>query len=206
MQLYVIQHKYAIFAKKIIMKTETNFPYAILVGIALFCIGAIIGVKYQKAPEILPKIDSLAMVKIDSVRGLYQQVIDSINNAKPKVVTRVKWLKERDTIIYRGADSSCIEIIDRKNHLIAGQDSLIELLDLEARQYSDMVLLERNANKLLLNANKRLTFEMDSTIGLYKDSLKFERKTVKKERSKKVFYKVTTIVAAALGIYGILSK
>ena len=192
--------------KKIIMKSLNNFFAAFFFCLILFVIGAFVGVKLQKTPEIPPKIDSLAMVRIDSVRGVYQQVIDSINRVKPKIVTRVKWLKERDTIYYSGQDSSFIEVIDRKNNLIAGQDSLIELLDLEARQYSDMVLLERNANKLLLSANKRLSFEMDSTIGLYKDSLKFERKTIKKERSRTLFYKATTTVAAALGIYGVMSK
>ena len=115
--------------------------------------------------------DSIQNAKIDSVRGEYQQVIDSLAKTKPQIVERVKYLKEIDTIIYVGSDSSCIEIIDRKNRLIAGQDTLIEALDLEARTYSDMVLIADAKRSFEQKRYENIIHCKDSTYKALNDSL-----------------------------------
>jgi len=88
------------------------------------------------------------------------------------------------------------------------KDTAIDALDLEARQYSDLLLISKNNEKLQIKRNKALSFQMDSCIDLYSDSitaiLKQSDKAIKKEKSKTLFYKITTTVAAALGIYGSL--
>lgn len=155
-------------------------------------------------PTIQPKptfdqSDSIALVRIDSVKGEYQHVIDSLNKTKPKIITRVKWLKETDTIYYTGNDTACIEIIGRKNRLIIGQDSLIDLLDLEARTYSDLCLIEQNKNSLYLKRNSVLSDSIVTITALYTDSLKFERKQAKK----RLFWNnVKWAVVSAAGIVG----
>lgn len=124
--------------------------------------------------------DSIQNAKIDSVKGIYQQVIDSLAKKKPLIVTRVKWLKETDTLIYYGQDTTCIKIIERKNTIIAEQDSLIEMLDLEARTYSDMVLLNENKLKLQSKMYETLIFRKDSTSKAVQDSLRSELKLKKR--------------------------
>ncbi len=125
--------------------------------------------------------------------------IDTLKVKETKWRTIIKTIKDTDTVIYVGTDTACLEIIERKNRLIAGQDTLIELLDLECRQYSDLLLIENSR----FNA---LSLKTDSLVLNYKDSLTAQSKTIKKEQRRTLFYKVTTTVAAALGIYGILSK
>lgn len=183
----------------------------IFVGLILFVVGAFIGVKLQvpDKPEY-NNADSLRNVSIDSVKGEYQQVIDSLDKVKPKIIYRIKWLKGADTTIYVGNDTSCIEILERKNNLIQGLDSLCEVLDLEARTYSDLLLLETEKTQIEIKRFNALSYKTDSVILNYKDSLTAQRKTsdkaIKKEKRKTFFYKVTTTVAAALGIYGTITK
>ena len=169
------------------MKPLKNFFFLFFFCLILFVVGAFVGVKLQPEQEVLPERDSVLLR------------IDTLNHYETIVKERIKTIRETDTVIYNGTDTACLEIIERKNRLIAGQDTLIELLDFECREYSDLVLIEQSRFK-------QLSLKIDSTIVLYKDSLKFERKTIKKERSKTFLYKVTTTVAAALGIYGIISK
>lgn len=165
------------------MKPLKNFFFLFFFCLILFAVGAFVGVKLQPEQEVLHERDSVLLR------------IDTLNHYETIVNERIKTIRETDTVIYNGTDTTCMEIIERKNRLIAGQDTLIELLDLECREYSDLVLIEQSRFK-------QLSLKMDSTIVLCKDSLKFERKTIKKERSKTFFYKVTTTLACALGIYG----
>ena len=167
------------------MKPLKNFFLLFLFCLILFAVGAFVGVKLQPEQEVLPERDSVLLR------------IDTLNHYETIVKEKIKTIRETDTVIYNGTDTACLEIIERKNRLIAGQDTLIELLDLECREYSDLVLIEQSRFK-------QLSLKIDSTIVLYEHSLKFERKTIKKERSKTFFYKKTTTVAAALGIYGLI--
>ena len=163
----------------------------IFVGLILFGVGAFIGVKLQPEQEVLPERDSVLLK------------IDTLNNYETIVKERIKTIRETDTVIYNGTDTACMEIIERKNRLIAGQDTLIELLDLECREYSELNLIE-------IKRNKQLSDSVSSLHVLYADSLTAQRKisdkAIKKEKGKTFFYKATTTVAAALGIYGIITK
>jgi len=193
------------------MKPLKNFFFLFFFCLIIFGVGAFVGVKMQSPdkPEY-NNADSIRNASIDSVKGEYQQVIDSLDKVKPKIVYRIKWLKGADTIIYVGNDTACIEILERKNNLIQGLDSLCEVLDLEARTYSDLLLLETEKTQIEISRFNALSYKTDSIILNYKDSLTAQRKTIdkaiKKEKCKTFFYKVTTTVATALGIYGIISK
>lgn len=148
----------------------------------LFGIGTFIGVKLQKQPEKpqYTQSDSIQNVKIDSVRGVYQQVIDSLAKKKPKIITKIKWLKETDTVIYSGEDTTCIKIIGHKDSIISEQDSLIDMLDVEARTYSDMLILSENKLKLQSKMYENLIFRKDSTAKAVQDSLISELKIKKR--------------------------
>ena len=189
------------------MKPLNNFFLLFLFCLILFAVGAFVGVKMQVPDKPnYSTADSLRNVAIDSVKGEYQQVIDSLDKVKPKIFYRVKWLKGADSIIYVGNDTTCMEILERKNNLIQGLDSLCEVLDLEARTYSDLLVLETEKTQIEIKRFNALSYKTDSIILNYKDSLTAQRKTsdkaIKKEKGKTFFYKVTTTVAAALGIYG----
>jgi len=195
------------------MKTNQNgFIAGIIIGLVIWGLVAFFIIKAIPQPKqpTYTTNDSIANVRIDSVRGEYQKVIDSIKKVKPKVVERVKYLREVDTLIYYGQDTACIEIIQRKNALIAGLDSLCNVLDEEARLYSDQNVLLNEKVRLEIKRNKTLSDSVSSLHVLYTDSLTAQRKTsdkaIKKEKGKTFFYKVTTTVATALGIYGIISK
>lgn len=188
------------------MKNQNSFITAFLIALAMWGIIAFFVIINQKNVNSLPFThhDSIAMVRIDSVKRVYQAVIDSLRERKPFFVERVQFLRSVDTVAYYGTDSACIEVINRKNNLIAGLDSLCELLDVEARTYSFLVQEYKNDSALQMKRFKRLSYEMDSTIVLYQDSLKYERKTnnkaIRKEKTKTFFYKVTATLAATLGI------
>ena len=176
---------------------RNGFIIAIIILLAVFIFTA---KKYVATPTFT-NYDSIQNAKIDSVRGEYQQVIDSLAKIKPKIVERVKWLKATDTIIYQGSDSSCIEIIDRKNRLIAGQDTLIEALDLEARTYSDMVLLSENKLKLSAKMYETIIWKKDSTYKVMNDSLLSELK----HKKRSLFWqKIKTGFAAIAGTTAII--
>ena len=69
------------------------------------------------------------------------------------------------------ADSICLPVIIAKNKLISELDSTVFELDREARTYSDMLYLLQRKDTLQIKRFKRLSFEMDSIIVLYRDSL-----------------------------------
>ena len=148
--------------------------------------------------------DSLELVRIDSVKGIYQQEIDRIKAQKTIYVDRIKWKKQRDTVIYQGDDTLCSKIINRKDSIICDLDSALTTSDIEAQKYSEKLYLEEQKNKLEIKRFNAFSFKMDSTIGLYRDSLKMERKQLKKERNRTLFYKITTTVAATIGIYWLM--
>ena len=181
------------------------FIFATLI---LFGVGAFIGVKLQKEPYAIPEYnynDSIANAKMDSVKGIYQQVIDSINKRKPKIIYRVKTIRESDTTQYNGKDTTCIEIIERKNNLINALDSLNYELDLEARTYSELLDIEKNQRSLDTLRFAAIICKNDSIIQYYKDTLKIERKQHKKQ----LFWtKTKAAVGIALVITGaiLLSK
>lgn len=124
--------------------------------------------------------------------------IDTINVYETIVKERIRTIRETDTVYYNGTDTACIEIIDRKSRLIAGQDTLIELLDLECREYSELNLIE-------IKRNKQLSDSVSNLHVLYTDSLTAQRKisdkAIKKEKCNTLFYKVTTTFATALAIF-----
>ena len=169
-----------------------KFIAYIFAALILFGVGAFIGIKLQK-PASVPTFSAGDSVAIDSIKNR----IDTIKIRETVWRTKIKTVRETDTVVYMGTDTTCIEIIERKNRLIEGLDSLTLALDEEARLYSDL-------NVVYLKRNAALSDSVSSLHVLYTDSLKLERKTIKKERSKTFFYKATTTVAAALGIYGLI--
>jgi len=180
------------------MKTEYKVIATIFAFLIAFGVGAFIGVKLQPQPE-KPTYDTTDSIAKDSLT----KQIDTIKVKETVWRTRIKTIKETDTVYYEGTDSACIEIIQRKNDIILGQDSLIYLLDKEARTYSDLNVLE-------IRRNKTLSDSVSSLHVLYSDSLTAQRKqsdkAIKKEKGKTIFYKITTTIAATIGIYGIIAK
>jgi len=132
-----------------------------------------LGQKLTKTDNIQPysAADSLLNWKLDSVKGVYQVEIDSIRRQKEIVKWRTKLIRDVDTVIYSGGDTACIEIIERKNRLIAGLDSVVELLDVEARTYSDLLLIEQQQRGLEIRRNAALSLKVDSCIKSNKDTL-----------------------------------
>jgi len=132
-----------------------------------------LGTKLTKTDNIQPysAADSLLNWKLDSVKGVYQVEIDSIRRQKEIVKWRTKLIRDVDTVIYSGGDTACIEIIERKNRLIAGLDSVVELLDVEARTYSDLLLIEQQQRGIEIRRNAALSLKMDSCIKSNKDTL-----------------------------------
>jgi len=126
-------------------------------SLIIFGLGAFIGVKVQPSEPDYSQQDSIAL---DSLKNR----IDTIKIKETVVRWRVKTIRETDTLIYEGNDTTCIEIIERKNRLIAGQDTLIDLLDLEARTYSDM-------NLIYIRRNLALSDSIGTINQFYKDSL-----------------------------------
>lgn len=182
------------------MKPLKNFFFLFFFCLIIFGVGAFVGVKLQVPDKPnYSMADSLRNVSIDSVKGEYQQVIDSLDKVKPKIVYRVKWLKGSDSIIYVGQDTTCMEILERKNALIVGLDSLVDVLDLEARTYSDLLLLETEKTQIEIKRFNELSYKTDSIVLNYKDSLIQQSKTHKK----RIFWtNIKWGVVSALGIYG----
>ena len=192
------------------MKTN-NILWAILI-ISLCACSFIVGhsTKVKVVKPTYTQSDSLELVRLDSVKGEYQIVIDSLSkNVKVRYVKIIEYRKVADSLS-NGANSNCLPIIKAKDKVIAEQDSTINELDLECRTYSDLNLIWKQKYSLNLKRNKQLTDSVSSLHIIYTDSLTAQRKTsdkaIKKEKTKTFFYKVTTTVAAALGIYGIITK
>jgi hypothetical protein len=178
------------------MNATNKLIALIFLSLILFGIGAFIGVKLQKVHD-KPEYSQNDSIARDSLLNR----IDTIKVKETIVRERIRTIYETDTVYYTGTDTACIEIIERKNKLIAGQDTLIDLLDLECRSYSELLRIETVRFAAL-------SFKMDSSIVSYKDSLtairKQSDKAIKKEKRTTLFYKVTTTLAAVLGIYSIV--
>ena len=157
--------------------------------------------KNQKGKPQYTQSDSIENVKIDSVKGIYQQVIDSLARKKPQIITKIKWLKETDTVIYSGNDTNCIKIIERKDSLIVTQDSLIDVLDAEAQTYSDMVILAENKLNLQRKRYETLIFKNDSTSKSVRDSLISELKLKKRSL---FWQKIKTSVVGIAGVTAVI--
>ena len=173
----------------------TNKLIAFIFGtLIVFMIGAFIGVKLTVVPEP-PQYSTADSITRDSLLNR----IDTINHYETIVRERIRTIYETDTVYYTGTDTVCIEIIERKNRLIAGQDTLIDLLDAECRTYSDLLLIETVRFAALSDSISSLHVSyQDSLTAIRKQS----DKAIKKEKRTTLFYKVTTTVAAVLGIYG----
>jgi len=174
----------------------TNKIIAFIFGtLFLFGIGAFVGVKLTTFSDVnYSPADSIA-------RDSLLNRIDTINVYETIVKERIRTIRETDTVYYTGTDTTCIEIIDRKNRLIAGLDSLVELKEIKCQKYIEL-------NNVEIKRNLALSDSISSLHVSYQDSLKLVHKTsdkqLKKEKRRTLFYKVTTTVAAALGIYGSL--
>lgn len=146
-----------------------KFIAYIFAALILFGVGAFIGIKLQKPAEkpTYTQADSIAK---DSI----QMLIDTIKIKETVWRTKIKTVRETDTVIYEGTDTTCIEIIERKNKLVEGLDSLTLALDEEARLYSDLNVIEIKRNAELSDSIKTIT-------QFYKDSLVEQRKHYKKK-------------------------
>ena len=164
-----------------------KFIAYIFAALILFGVGAFIGIKLQK-PASVPTFSAVDSVDIDSIKNR----IDTIKIRETVWRTKIKTVRETDTVVYVGTDTTCIEIIDRKNKLIEGLDSLTLALDEEARLYSDL-------NVVYLKRNAALSDSINTITQFYKDSLTTQRKHYKK----KLFWtNVKWGVFTTLGIVG----
>ena len=141
--------------------------------ILLVGFGVFLGSKLPKkaTDQTYSTADSLENVRIDSVKSVYQIEIDSIRASKTVFIDRVKWLKWRDTVIYRGDDLICVEIIERKDSIIADLDSAFTAADNEAQLYSEKLYLTEQQRRLEIKRNATLLFKMDSCIKSKDDTL-----------------------------------
>ena len=159
--LLIIQINHLSLQKKNIMKTNSDKSFLtwliLLIAVGIVCI--IIGYSVRVV-ENAPDYSTQDSIALDSLK----KQIDTIKIKETVVRWRVKTIRETDTVIYEGNDTTCIEIIERKNKLIAGQDTLIDLLDLEARNYSDM-------NLIYIRRNLALSDSIGTINQFYKDSL-----------------------------------
>ena len=78
------------------MKPLNNFFFLFFFFLILFVVGAFVGVKMQSPdkPEY-NNADSIRNASIDSVKGEYQQVIDSLDKVKPKIIYRIKFFSTK---------------------------------------------------------------------------------------------------------------
>lgn len=186
------------------MKTTSKIWGAFLIGLAIWGLIAFVVISTAtKNKQYIPynDSDSIQNVKIDSVKGIYQQVIDSLARKKPQIITKIKWLKETDTVIYSGNDTNCIKIIERKDSIIVTQDSLIDVLDAEAQTYSDMVILAENKLNLQRKRYETLIFKNDSTSKAVQDSLISELKLKKRSL---FWQKIKTSVVGIAGFTAVI--
>jgi hypothetical protein len=180
----------------------------IFAALILFTVGAFIGVKLTVVPEPpqYSTADSIRNASIDSVKGEYQQVIDSLQKVKQTIRWRTKEYKKIADSLSLNADSVCAPVIAAKDNEIKSLNEDLINTDIEAQLYSAMLDSCEIQRFLDLKRFKTLKHEMDSSIVSYQDSLKYVRKqsdkAIKKEKRTTLFYKVTTTLAAALGIYG----
>ena len=141
------------------MKTEYKIISAIFAFMIVFGVCAFIGVKLQK-PVYVPTFSAVDSIAIDSIKNR----IDTIKILETVWRTKIKTVRETDTVVYAGTDTTCLEIIERKNRLIEGLDSLTLALDEEARLYSDL-------NVVYLKRNEALSDSIGSVKRFYEDSL-----------------------------------
>lgn len=184
--------------------TQINkITFGFLLGLVIW--GLIAFIVVSSIPEYVApqytQADSLRNVAIDSVKGEYQQVIDSLRKVKPIIRLRTKELKKIADSLSVNADSVCAPVIAAKDSVIEEQQKEIELLDFEARTYSDLCMIEREKTSMEIKRFNALSLKTDSIILNYKDSLTAQRKYYKK---RVLWYKFTTTISAALGIYGII--
>jgi len=136
-----------------------KFIAYIFAALILFGIGAFIGIKLQKTASV-PTFFAGDSIAIDSIKNR----IDTIKIRETVWRTKIKTVRETDTVVYAGTDTTCLEIIEHKNRLIEGLDSLTLALDQEARLYSDL-------NVVYLKRNTVLSDSIGTITQFYEDSL-----------------------------------
>ena len=150
----------------------------------------------------LKKTDSIARKSIKESSDLRKSNTTLRNKLNDLLNDKNATCEDKLTVSVKLNDSLTFECLKK--------DTAIDALDLEARQYSDLLLISQNNEKLQIKRNKQLSDSISSLHVSYKDSLtairKQSDKQLKKEKSKTLLYKVTTTVVAALGIYGVFSK
>lgn len=208
-------------------KTQNNILTWFILCLVFAAIGAFLAIYFTQPKEIKPTYTVSDSIKIDS---LEKQIANRENAIEYHRVNAEKFKTEKDNLsksnyklseklkeLLKNPAAKCEDKLQVSLFL---NDSLkLELnkcdsayfeVDKEAQLYSDMALLYKTKDSLNINRNKQLSFQMDSLIvSHYKDSIqqaKTFNKAIQKEKGKTLFYKVTTTVAAALGIYGVFSK
>ena len=175
-----------------------KFIAYIFAALILFGVGAFIGIKLQK-PAHVPTFSAGDSIAIDSIKNR----IDTIKIRETVWRTKIKTVRETDTVVYEGTDTTCLEIIERKIKLIEGLDSLTLALDEEARLYSDL-------NVVYLKRNAALSDSINTITQVYRnDSIqqaKTFNKAIQKEKNKTFFAKVGFIVSTAVSIYVFMRK
>lgn len=126
---------------------------------AVFCVSFAIWYDSENKPS-KPTFNEVDSLHMDSLNNR----IDTIKIAVTVWKTKVKTIRETDTVIYQGTDTACIEIIERKNKRITALDTLCNALDEEARLYSDL-------NVVYLKRNATLSDSIGTITHFYEDSL-----------------------------------
>lgn len=197
-----------------------KFIAYIFAALILFGIGAFIGIKLQKPAEV-PTYTQADSIKLDSLENEIVKADDLINFHKSNaenLILEKNGLKKSNFILSEKLRKILVnptaKCEDKLKISLFLNDSLqIELnkcdsaymeVDAECENYAIQLDNYQAINIIEIKRNAAIYDSVSSLHVLYTDSLKLERKTIKKERSKTFFYKATTTVAAALGIYGLI--
>jgi len=178
--------------------TATNKLIAgIFTVLIILGIGAFIGVRTQVAPEkpTYSQSDSLELVRIDSVKGVYQQNIDKYDSIADKAIFELKQitknnksLRDRLNELLNNKTAPCedklrlsVFLNDSLTIECVKKDTVIEALDLECREYSNFNLTLKQENGLQIKRFNALSFKSDSIIVQRNDSITAIRKQHKKQ-------------------------
>ena len=170
------------------MKTEYKIISAIFAFMIVFGVGAFIGVKLQQE-QPTPKYtqsDSLELVRIDSVKGIYQAEIDKQSAIAKSALKSANLLSKSNAglkaelnRLLNDTNATCEQRLGKSLSL---NDSLqveidtlnvaVKALDIEAQTYSQKIYETEIQLGIEIKRNAALSDSIGSITLFYKDSLK----------------------------------
>jgi hypothetical protein len=207
------------------MKTENSdksFITWLVLVVATAVVCTIIGYSVrgvEDKPEYTPT-DSIEILRLDSLNRIS---FEKLKNAEIKANQYIsfsndlkknnKQLEAELKEILKNKDIPCetklkksVTLNDSLRSECNVKDSAIYELDIECQEYSNINYNLQLQKQIEIKRNFALSDSISSLHVSYTDSLTAIRKTsdkaIKKEKRTTLFYKVTTTLAATLGIYG----